>query len=285
MFRSSSDQHWYDADEMKKLIMHYIINSHPNVDFLCDINVSQREALSYHLSEELNNRVEKISANKNKIDTLIIPLNIGNAHWVALYLDFRNGQRTPRIRYVDPLGGDIPREVVDEVQKIYPSINIKADIQVSTKKIQQDGYNCGPWTIAILESIVKTGQLPPNNFDIEQRRNEDTLIYRAVPISIPGEPQAAYTMSNPIVNEETFLGYLGDTNNKIFRETFDSLMAKELNALYRDNPGVSDKASEERLVQQARDYAFSQIKKLPQFKDQIDEIEAKLENTRIKHFR
>lgn len=170
------DRHFYHADEIKVLLNHYIISKHPNVDYMCDIDAMTPGVLHYNMAQELEQRIMNVSKNKNYIDTIIIPINLGNHHWTALHLNFKKNQRLPFVRYVDPIGADIPPQVRNAVTIVYPGV-IKNDIDVSIKKIQKDGYNCGPWTIAILESIVKTDEIPPDDFDIGERRKQDTLIW------------------------------------------------------------------------------------------------------------
>lgn len=169
------DKHWYDDDEMELLLSHYLKDI-PEVDYLHGIDIYQHGGFTLAENLEANQLQQALQLSLgNPINTIVMPLNLGSKHWAALYIycdSKNNGKMT--IQYIDPLGDGMPTEVINALAANYPNV----PIEVSAKILQKDGYNCGPWTITILESLVKTNQLPPQNFDINKRRQEDVEIVK-----------------------------------------------------------------------------------------------------------
>jgi hypothetical protein len=99
-----------------------------------------------------------------------IPVHINGNHWAALFLNFQHGlNAAPAVTYVDPLNTDVPVAVRNKIRDCL-GVNV---IQSSPHQYQNDGDNCGPWVIAILASLAKTGGLPARQLNIEQIRVED----------------------------------------------------------------------------------------------------------------
>ena len=83
-----------------------------------------------------------------------MPLNLGNRHWVALYIHFYTKDRSrPAVGYFDPLGDDMPQELKQILKQVYLRLT-SSHILACPIRLQSDGYNCGSWVIAILESLI-----------------------------------------------------------------------------------------------------------------------------------
>ncbi|MGC7403052.1 eCIS core domain-containing protein [Pandoraea pneumonica] len=79
--------------------------------------------------------------------TILVPLNIGNYHWVGVVIVLSPQGLVPPavVRYVDPLGNlrGMHRAVLQEIQAVFPG----AQIEDTTALLQTDGTSCGPLTI------------------------------------------------------------------------------------------------------------------------------------------
>jgi hypothetical protein len=173
----SEDTRWYEDDDMDVLLKHYIPDQ--GVQILRGINVNQHHGFTLIENLKADALQQAFLASKGQpVHTLIMPLNLQNLHWAALYVHYDEDNTKPTICYIDPLGSGMPKQIRDALCEVF-SEEIVNKTMVSHRQLQQDGYNCGPWTIAILEHLVHHQTLPPEHFDMTQRRKQDAEIMKA----------------------------------------------------------------------------------------------------------
>lgn len=183
----SDDTSWFTDDEINKLL-EYFYGNKPNIRLIASIDVEQHdgEVLIKNLEEiQLQQTLEaSISgADGYQQDTIIVPINLGGRHWAALYIHFNTEDRTsPIVNYFDPLGNKMPFKLKDILTTIYFGLN-EENVMQSPIKFQYDGYNCGPWTIAILNSLLNHGAVPDEKmFNIDGAKQMYRDILRQIEI-------------------------------------------------------------------------------------------------------
>lgn len=179
-----SDRRWYDSDDMQKLLQHRIGRDNKNVYIFTAIDIHQH----VHQREVsiFESNLKKYLSLKDAKSTIIFPINILNVHWAALYINYPDGkEKPPKIVYCDPKGCPPPKPLKEAMNNIYKG----NEMECSTKLFQadDDSYNCGPLTIAILENLVTNKGVNKfsNDFDISARRREDSKILSGVQSSKP----------------------------------------------------------------------------------------------------
>ena len=163
------DNSWFNDDQINFLLKS-LGNEHVRV--IAAINLYQEEGktLSSNLEEIQLQQTLEVSINTVIEDTLVMPLNLGQQHWAALYIHFNTEDRTmPMIGYFDPFGHTMPKILELTLKKVYTGIK-NSNIITSPIRLQSDGYNCGPWVIAILESLIAKEALPDEDLNIREAR-------------------------------------------------------------------------------------------------------------------
>lgn len=170
---------WYSDEEMRSLLHAYLgDNRYPDLIILDPINAFQYEGqtLAENLRSQLFQETLSLSEGHFAKTKIIIPVNLGHLHWVGLYIYFNTENRQkPLIGYFDPLGQDIPAELWGALLQAYPDLAVE-DVMRSPIQLQHDNYNCGPWVVAILESLIPRGSLPAIDLNIQERRLLDAQI-------------------------------------------------------------------------------------------------------------
>ncbi len=167
----TEDREWFDADEMGALLEHYF-RDQMNVRSIVDIDGLQNEGAT--LEANLRSAIQQIR-NQSTTDvahvqnTILMALNLGNMHWVAMHINIEDLDN-PIINYFDPLGSSIPSEVQQALHRVFTNEDL--NVSEHTRILQQDGHNCGPWTLAILRHFVDSGTELPEAFDITKAREE-----------------------------------------------------------------------------------------------------------------
>lgn len=102
----------------------------------CDNIMGQQ--LQLRLAEELD-------LHRGQARKVLVPYNLGNYHWVGIYIDITANEESVRVWYMDPLRGERPApvSVVAEVQQVYA----RASFQVAVRQMQSDSTSCGPITL------------------------------------------------------------------------------------------------------------------------------------------
>ena len=174
-----TNERWYSNDDIHALLKHYI-GHFPKVNVLdaMDAYYLKGTTLIENMYEEQIQQVLKKSAGELAVDTVVIPINLGHLHWAALYIHYTSQDQTrPIVGYFDPKGDHMPEQVSNAIKAVYPNVQA-GDILESRIQLQHDDYNCGPWVIAILESLVTSNgeHLPAQDFDIDERRRQDQAV-------------------------------------------------------------------------------------------------------------
>jgi hypothetical protein len=176
--KKQANDNWYTNAHMQTLLEHYF-GERDDIRIITPIEAYQLqgEVLQQNLNEATVHDILQESFGLVEVKHTLVPINLGNRHWVGLYIHYADDDRTkPTVGYFDPLGRDIPPEVFSAITAVYTGIHSKAEIISSPIRLQNDSYNCGPWVIAILQSLVETGSLPSEDFDISIRRQQDEAI-------------------------------------------------------------------------------------------------------------
>lgn len=159
------DQHWYTNDEIDSLLSYYFGD---NANVYCHRSVSPKYL------NELKTAFNKIHKMQNRKQKILLPVNIDNNHWALLYIHYLNNAETPTICFFDPLGSSIT-----EHARIEKGItNVYGDIEILSleQRVQEDGYNCGPWIIESAQTLINQGGLPPADYNINACRNNHNEI-------------------------------------------------------------------------------------------------------------
>ena len=193
----NEETRWFSGDEMNRLLQHFF-GRNENVRLVAAINLFQHEGevLANNLDDVRLQDIEiRTFTGESLRRTIIVPVNLGN-HWAALriYFDTEN-MEAPIINYFDPFGDKMPEELQVVLHKVYREISAD-NIVWDPIKFQSDGYNCGPWTIAILYSLVNRNMLPDENFNINDARKYYLGILAEYARSAPFLPQFKKTLNS-----------------------------------------------------------------------------------------
>jgi len=173
---SSSATNWYEGDDISRLLKH-LVGHCTDIEIFAPINIEQSDTLRINLWDEQIQQALSISKGAALASTYVLPINLGNRHWAALYLHFPTANRLkPHVSYFDPYGTpSMPAELVQALSAIYTDLKPE-DFFVCPLQLQRDTYNCGPWVVAIFESLLTTKLFPEEGLDIQRKRAEYDLI-------------------------------------------------------------------------------------------------------------
>jgi len=169
------DKHWYTDEDVRTLLHHYLKNE--NVTILNGINAYQRQGntLAEILHARLDQDIMQVSQDAYAASTWIIPINLGQRHWAALFIHFHSQNRLkPRVGYFDPFGtGTVLTQVKQAIVRTFLEVTKDAILQ-SPIQLQNDNYNCGPWVVAMLIALVKSNglRLPDDDYDIGAQQRQ-----------------------------------------------------------------------------------------------------------------
>jgi hypothetical protein len=165
---------WYDDDDINRL-MDTLFGNLPGLTLTHALNINAEGGDVFR--DNLRAREENIRAGAERINRILIPVNLGaynpaagiaGTHWAGLRIDrAQTAEGRVRIRYFDPLGNDIPDRLRNILIEVYPN----AEIIVNRHRFQVDGCNCGPWVIEIFEHLERDGEFPAVPRDITTVRN------------------------------------------------------------------------------------------------------------------
>jgi hypothetical protein len=172
------DIHYYSDDEVTTLIRHYTKNK-PNVDCLEAMLGTNwkgdQNTLRDNLAEYNLQRAENIANGQPVKDKILIPINLYGGHWVLLYVIYQNDiAKAPQIYYFDPMGNPPPQDLSLAIS----DVNVFSGIEITNigQRVQNDGYNCGPWVVEATRGIIDSGAIPEHNYDIKGARAEHAHI-------------------------------------------------------------------------------------------------------------
>ncbi|MGD0466045.1 MAG: hypothetical protein ABSA84_05065 [Gammaproteobacteria bacterium] len=202
--RPAVDRTWFDEGQIDRVLNYLFENDirNNNVRVVPAFDITTETGLEM-LQDAINGigvqnreKKEECDAFLQPANTIIVPVNLGNMHWVAVYIHFNTLDRTsPVVRYVDPFGEPMVPEFIEVIRGAYPNMREEAiDYPI---QLQGDTYNCGPWTIAILNSLVHHEALPDEYFDINAHREIYLDIWRGVPTVSRGQFEHRLTARIP----------------------------------------------------------------------------------------
>lgn len=149
-----NNQYLYEDNDMYALLNQLIVDHQiPNAYVVppCDNIIGQQ------LRTSLETELHEHQGTDRKV---LIPYNIGNYHWVGIYLDISNNEAAVNVSYMDPLTAAeaIPANVTQEVRAVYA----EAAIAVAARNLQTDASSCGPITIKNLIAMARAQHLEAN---------------------------------------------------------------------------------------------------------------------------
>lgn len=169
------DRHWYTCDEIDRVLR-------ARLDAVDDVYVMRGIDARLHGGFTIADNLREARNNLlgTNVRRIVLPVHVGGNHWTALYVQFDLAQQSPYIRpyirYVDPMGrGVMPDSLAQALDNLFPSATIE---RPTATVYQHDGYNCGPYTVALLQHMAThDGAVPAANaIAIDQRRAEDRLL-------------------------------------------------------------------------------------------------------------
>jgi len=193
------DEHWYDRLEIDRLLTHY---------FREDATVFRAGAVSL---EEMNNDPfihaiqdmhTRVALNEG-ITRGVLPINLRGNHWVLLYFLFPTGANDrAEIYYFDPFEEEMPPRMGAILAQFYKD---KAPT-ILEGRVQEDGYNCGPWVVEAARAMAINGALPERGFDIHACREEHRGVVQAIASQAQSEKKRSKkrkaTTDEPEVGEQ-----------------------------------------------------------------------------------
>lgn len=128
-----------------------------NTRFIAPL-ADNREQLQRHLTEERFRYRQELAAGRTPFArTVLVPVNLYNLHWVGMVIYFNEHDQAERIQYIDPLGNEVPTNILAVLQDLYGR-------QVAVENLrgwqQTDGMACGPLTVENMLLAVQ-GELQP----------------------------------------------------------------------------------------------------------------------------
>jgi hypothetical protein len=194
------DNHWYTDDEIIALLNSYIGN-HPEVAHLDPMlgtdwggghNTLRDNLRAYHI--ERSRSQERNEPTKNKV---LVPVNLGNGHWVLVYAIYpENSNELSQIYYFDSQGNALP----DNLRAVLLDEGVFHGCEITNigQRVQNDDYNCGPWAVEASRGIADRGAIPDRGYDINNARIEHASILNAAPLPQSSQAQKS-TGSLPIL--------------------------------------------------------------------------------------
>ncbi|WPY00086.1 hypothetical protein Megpolyxen_02004 (plasmid) [Candidatus Megaera polyxenophila] len=140
------------------------------IESLKNCKISTEYSL-YQITEKefLSDKIKDFMISNNNY--MIIPINIGDAHWTAFIVE----RYTKKIYYIDPKGDLVGEGPIDEVLKeITQALEAEQNVNCifnNLNKIQFDNYNCGPLLTEVISRIIKKENLGKINESCELIRS------------------------------------------------------------------------------------------------------------------
>ncbi len=111
--------------------------------------------ISNQLSKYVIQRIQMLKKESKRYN-LRIPCNLGNYHWVALYITLNDDFKPNTIFYSDPLGHKIDDFISKEIVSLFQTLNISPiEPQEVNTLIQPDKKSCGVLVIEIFDLLTK----------------------------------------------------------------------------------------------------------------------------------
>lgn len=169
---------WYDFDtQIFPLLRHCVDLYNQNYEaskqvFLAQLPLIVREDNIHDVIQALRNFEQA----RPVADRIIYPVHLDGNHWTFLWIKFEGNAASPHVAYVDPTGESLPKTLREGVQEVFPG----AHLVHSTERLQYDGYNCGPWIVECIQSLLNHDALPQDltESDLQKIRRQHQNILR-----------------------------------------------------------------------------------------------------------
>jgi chromosome partitioning protein len=182
--RSEADNNYWYTNENITTLLRNILRDKPNYYFTTPMQGDGRFSHE-QLTENIRQYVLQHIANEyNPLQeqTIFIPLNVGalplssnesGNHWTLAIVRISANQSD--IFYFDPLGNDIPKTVDDALKavanEVYHKRIVRIDRLEGIRRVQFDGYNCGPWIVEFVHQYSNNNGIANlHNTNISERR-------------------------------------------------------------------------------------------------------------------
>ena len=204
------DSHWYTDDEINQLLTHYL-HGNNTVELLTAMlgtDIERGNDLHENLVGFNVRRLDSIHQDQIVKDTVMIPVNLHQGHWVLIYIIYQTGAAVlPYIYYFDPLGEELNENLREALNRsdLFPN----AAITSIGKGVQQDSYNCGPWVVEAARAIAEQGVISELKHNIHQARSEHMAIIHphdsswSINIQTPNEYLSFDEKEKPVFNTDT----------------------------------------------------------------------------------
>lgn len=163
---------WYNDDQIN-LLLGGITAEKPGVIALTPMHLNRDngDMVRQNLHERIADEIRVRSESGESLQKMLVPLNLGRNHWVALFVEFQDeNYASPRVRYIDPLGQPVSVVFKSAIETAFAG---PVQMEVERQRLQSDGYNCGPWIVEIFRSLLDTDGLPSADFDIRAAREHN----------------------------------------------------------------------------------------------------------------
>jgi hypothetical protein len=188
---ATPDTHWYEDEEVSRLLEGFS-KDYKQFGIFTPILGSDwlsGNDLQNQLQEMTNQRLSAVGEESNPAaaqytkSEVLIPLNLGNAHWVLLYLkyDKKNITAPAQIKYIDPFGKEPIANVVAAINAAFQDVGA-VSIEHNITRLQEDGHNCGPWIVVManyLMNYIDSYGRPINNISVVMQGLQNTDITEA----------------------------------------------------------------------------------------------------------
>lgn len=152
--------YWYNYEDIDK-----ILKSKNNNDFLYYVEDTASQNSEQAL-QRIDNSFAILEANP-ELEATVIPINLGHidrgvyegSHWVGIVIRRNQETRNLEAFYNDSLGTSMDISLPN-LRMILKNHGIPDERIIDFKHIQQNnGYDCGAWTVLNLDSLARTGKL------------------------------------------------------------------------------------------------------------------------------
>lgn len=153
--KADLDDAWYSDDEINNLLISYFALN-KNIYLFTAIlgtNGLPGTTLAIELQKYKNQRNLSLRENRSIENQVVVPVNLDGMHWVLILIKFaKMTSEITQVVYVDPFGRDIPNELKNVF--LHENGCKNENLHSSSVRLQEDGYNCGPWIVAIAEHLI-----------------------------------------------------------------------------------------------------------------------------------
>lgn len=171
---------WYDDEHINNLLKLYFPITQNDIRALPALEWNENNSDIHML---IKTRFTNAIGYHPDCFVYFLPLEVNKNHWIGLYVD-----RTPEkecVLWIDPMGGitekwkDSILNILNDKEKIGLFANDinEEHIHVLPYRLQNDGFNCGPWVVELLRFFAANQRFPvAGEIDIGAKRQEHLAI-------------------------------------------------------------------------------------------------------------